>query len=110
MANEQKNPLDDPRVTRNEDGTLTVQLQTPVKVTDGEPMTAVTLTPLSGLDMISMLDRTGEGSRIGAMVRASALLCGPKGDAFLKAVSATDFLFLGEVVGTFLGSGQTTGQ
>lgn len=110
MATEKNNPLDDPRVFKNEDGTLSVQLQTSVKVTDGEPMTAVTLHPLSGMDMIAMLDRTGEGSRVGAMVRASAQLAGPKGDAFLKGVSAPDFLFLGKVVGTFLDNGQTTGQ
>lgn len=105
------NPLDDPRVTKNDDGSVTVQLLTPVSVIQGDPaMTAVTLNRVNGRAMVVMLDASGQGSQIEKLMLASAQLVGPVADAFMNNVSGSDFLFLCAVASTFLENGQTTGQ
>lgn len=104
-------PLDDPRVTKNDDGSYTVQLTQPVQlIKDEPPLTSVTLGRVKGRSMVAMLDATGEGSRLEKLLLASAGLVGPKGDAFMENVEASDFLLLIGVAGTFLATGQTTGQ
>lgn len=103
--------LDDPRVTKNADGSVTVALQYPAKIfKDEDPLTSVTLNRLRGRGMAAAMDATGQGSQVAQMLLASAGMVGPKGDAFLEAVDADDFLFLGEVVGSFLGNGRKTGR
>ncbi|WP_215762858.1 hypothetical protein [Acetobacter sp. P1H12_c] len=104
-------PLADPRVTKNDDGSYTVQLMQPVQlIKDEPPLTSVTLGRLKGRSMVSMLDAAGEGARLERLLLASVDLVGPKGDAFMENVDAPDFLFLVGVASTFLASGQTTGQ
>ncbi|OUJ00062.1 hypothetical protein [Acetobacter cibinongensis] len=103
--------LDDPRVTKNADGSLTVALEYPTQIfKDEDPITSVTLNRLRGRGMASAMDETGHGSQAAQMVLASSGMIGPKGDAFLEAVDASDFLFLAEVVTIFLKSGRKTGQ
>ncbi|WP_278368061.1 hypothetical protein [Acetobacter orientalis] len=103
--------LDDPRVAKNADGSLTVTLDSPVAVIAGDdPMATVTLKRLRGRAMVNMLDTEGEGSRLESLILASADMVGPKGEALLDGIEAADFLFLSEVVSTFLKNGQTTGQ
>lgn len=105
------NPLDDPRVTKNEDGSVTVQLLVPVQVVQGDAaMTSVTLNRVNGRAMVAMLDADGRGSQVEKLMLASAQLVGPVADAFMDNVSGSDFLFLCAVSSTFLGNGQTTGQ
>lgn len=104
-------PLDDPRVTKNDDGSFTVQLLYPVQVIQGDaPITSVTLSRVRGRGMVAMLDADGTGSRLERLMLASVQLVGPVAEAFMDNVEAPDFLFLTEVAGTFLGNGQTTGQ
>lgn len=107
----QNSVLDDPRITKNSDGSLTVTLSSPVAVIAGDdPLATVTLKRLRGRAMVNMLDTEGEGSRLESLILASADMVGPKGEALLDGMEAADFLFLSEVVSTFLKSGQTTGQ
>lgn len=103
--------LDDPRVTKNADGSVTVALQYPAKIfKDEDPLTSVTLNRLRGRGMAAAMDETGQGSQVAQMVLASSGMIGPKGNAFLDALDGDDFLFLGEVVASFLESGRKTGQ
>ncbi|MDN7351760.1 hypothetical protein [Acetobacter senegalensis] len=111
MATDQTSVLNDPRVTNNADGTVSVQLSHPVSLTkDGEPLASITLGPLNGQAMVDMINFTREGDRLASLIRSSSGMAGPKGDALIKGLSGFDFLFVGEVASTFLGSGQTTGQ
>ncbi|MBS1016918.1 hypothetical protein [Acetobacter persici] len=106
-----KNPLEDPRVTKNDDGSYTVTLAQAVQLVEGDaPLTSLTLRRVKGRAMVSMLDTAGEGSRLETLMLASAGLVGPKGEALIDNVDGSDFLLLIDVAATFLGNGQTTGQ
>lgn len=111
MTTDQKSILDDPRVTNNADGTVSVTLSKPVSLTtDGEILSSIQLGPLNGQAMVDMINYTREGDRIASIIKSSSGMVGPKGDALIKGLSGHDFLLLSEVASTFLGSGQTTGQ
>lgn len=111
MTTDQKSILDDPRVTNNADGTVSVMLSSPVSLTtDGEVLSSIKLGPLNGQAMVDMINYTREGDRIASIIQSSSGIVGPKGGALIKALSGTDFLLLSEVASTFLGNGQTTGQ
>lgn len=104
-------PLANPRVTKNNDGSYTVQLTRSVQlIKDEPPLTSVTMQRVNGRAMVSMLDVKGEGSRMEKLFLASADLVGPKGDAFMDNVEASDYLLLIGVAATFLQTGQATGQ
>lgn len=106
-----KDPLADPRVTKNEDGSYTVKLNTPAQVVVGDaPMTSVTLKRVNGRGMTAMYDAEGKGSQLEALTLASAKMTGPLADAFMEAVDGNDWTLLVGVAATFLGNGQTTGQ
>lgn len=99
-----------PGVVINDDGTTTVTLTYPVRLTaDGDEIKSITMGRIKGRDMVEMLNASGGGGRVKIMLTASAGYTGPKAEALMNALDAEDFLKLTGSVERFLGNGPKTG-
>lgn len=99
-----------PGVVIKGDGTTTVRLAYPVRLTsDGDEIKSITMGRIKGRDMVEMLNASGAGDRVKIMLTASAGYTGPKAEALMNALDAEDFLKLIGSVERFLGNGPKTG-